>query len=146
MMCLPWYDSSLLPVSELPSPPTQVREGVDLFDTAYPYAVSLAGRAFSFLHSYADVTGVTSEEAEPRTPCGTIDLYDSAHALDTALVRLDGPYESNAPLRQLVTGCECFACINHHRAYIHHLMNTQEMLGYLLLNMCAEFHLSLIHI
>jgi tRNA-guanine family transglycosylase len=36
------------------------------------------------------------------------------------------------PIKQ---GCECFACKRHTRGYIHHLINTHEMLADVLLNM-----------
>lgn len=35
----------------------------------------------------------------------------------------------------LVAGCSCFTCKNHSRAYIHHLLQTHEMLAGVLLEM-----------
>lgn len=35
----------------------------------------------------------------------------------------------------LVQGCSCFTCQNHSRAYIHHLLQTHEMLAGVLLEM-----------
>jgi queuine tRNA-ribosyltransferase subunit QTRTD1 len=32
-----------------------------------------------------------------------------------------------------VEGCTCFACRNHTRAYVHHLLHTHEMLASVLL-------------
>ena len=34
------------------------------------------------------------------------------------------------PLRE---GCACYTCTRHHRAYLHHLLNAKEMLGWTLL-------------
>ncbi|KAL7816947.1 tRNA-guanine transglycosylase family protein [Trichoderma aethiopicum] len=33
----------------------------------------------------------------------------------------------------LVEGCPCYTCTKHHRAYLHHLLNAKEMLGWNLL-------------
>jgi tRNA-guanine family transglycosylase len=33
----------------------------------------------------------------------------------------------------LLVGCQCYSCQNHTRAYIHHLLNTHEMLASVLL-------------
>jgi queuine tRNA-ribosyltransferase accessory subunit len=35
--------------------------------------------------------------------------------------------------KPLVQGCECYTCQKHHRAYIHHLLDAKEMLGWTLL-------------
>ena len=35
----------------------------------------------------------------------------------------------------LFDGCPCYACQNYTRAYLHHLTNTKEMLGMILLTM-----------
>lgn len=35
--------------------------------------------------------------------------------------------------RPLVEGCSCFACRNHTRAYMHHLLHAHEMLASVLL-------------
>lgn len=34
----------------------------------------------------------------------------------------------------LQSGCLCFSCQNHRRAYIHHLLNTKEMLAQILIS------------
>ncbi len=39
---------------------------------------------------------------------------------------------SLAPLR---SGCSCYACVNHHCAFIQHLLNAKEMLGWVLLQL-----------
>lgn len=52
--------------------------------------------------------------------CLGIDMWSPTHA--TAL----------APLTE---GCKCYTCTTHHRAYIQHLLNAKEMLGWILLQM-----------
>ncbi|KCV71484.1 hypothetical protein, variant [Fonticula alba] len=48
-----------------------------------------------------------------------VNLWDREHAM------AKGPF---------VKGCPCFACARHTRSYTHHLLNTQELLGPLLLS------------
>ena len=47
-----------------------------------------------------------------------IDLSDKCHERDA---------------RPFVEGCSCYACTNHSRAYVHHLLNCNEMLHQTLL-------------
>lgn len=42
--------------------------------------------------------------------------------------------------RAILPGCKCFACQNHSRAYIHHLLHVQEMLAEVLLEMHNTHH------
>ena len=51
-----------------------------------------------------------------------INLRAAAHRLDAA---------------PLLSGCTCFTCRMHSRAYLHHLLNTHEILAATLLDMCA---------
>lgn len=44
--------------------------------------------------------------------------------------------ENEADVSALVDGCQCFACKNHHRAYVHHLLKCHEMTAWILLQMC----------
>ena len=41
--------------------------------------------------------------------------------------------EHSKSLRPLADGCQCSACACHHRAYLQHLLNAKEMLGWNLL-------------
>ncbi|KAM0475364.1 hypothetical protein ACHAPX_007118 [Trichoderma viride] len=41
--------------------------------------------------------------------------------------------EHNAAVVPLVEGCQCYTCTKHHRAYLRHLLNAKEMLGWNLL-------------
>ena len=42
---------------------------------------------------------------------------------------------NEADVTPLVSGCQCFTCKNHHRAYIHHLLKCHEMTAWVLLQM-----------
>lgn len=49
-----------------------------------------------------------------------IDMWSSAFASDVS------------PLQ---TDCQCYTCTNHHRAFVQHLLNAKEMLGWVLLQL-----------
>lgn len=111
--------------------------GIDLFDTAYPTAAAAAGRAFIFPTSpsptrdHAPFTGAPIEspvsdggqeiDAAPQAgkllPEGElafeIDLADTKQRLDKS---------------PLLEGCECYACVHHSRGYLHHLLQSEELL------------------
>ena len=58
---------------------------------------------------------------------GTAFTYDGAFALKGAAYKEDfGPIE---------TGCDCFTCTHHTRAYVRHLLNVDEILGLRLLTL-----------
>lgn len=86
---------------------TAVELGVDLVDGAYPLVVTELGHALTF-----------SLAAPADAPAYRLDLWDSAFSRDK------GP---------LLADCTCYACRHHTRAYIHHLLNTRELLASVLL-------------
>lgn len=98
-----------------------VGHGVDLFETAYPYLVSSQGYAIAYPVRYEEVMGGGGRELREldEGEGGKLNLRDTKYNRDT---------------QPLVKGCECFACGRHTRAYIHHLLNTREMLAEVLLN------------
>ncbi|KAI9676389.1 MAG: hypothetical protein M1817_000546 [Caeruleum heppii] len=91
--------------------------GVDLFTVPFLHAITDAGIAFdiSFPAPAPFISPPTA--AEDELPLG-INLWAASHATS-----LD-------PLR---AHCECYTCTHHHRAYVHHLLDAKEMLGWVLL-------------
>ncbi|XP_050074713.1 queuine tRNA-ribosyltransferase accessory subunit 2 [Anopheles maculipalpis] len=92
--------------------------GVDIFDTSYVYVKAVQEHralVFSF-----DVTA-----NEQRHTVTELDTTDAQWAEDF------GP---------LLAGCRCYTCQKHSRAYVHHLYNTREMLGPILLMMHNIHH------
>ncbi|KAI0123218.1 tRNA-guanine(15) transglycosylase-like protein [Xylariales sp. AK1849] len=89
----------------------QVRMGVDIFTVPFINAISDAGVAltFAFPPSPTQVVGIR--------PLG-INMWPDDHQVS---------------LEPLVDGCICYTCTKHHRAYLHHLLNAKEMLGWTLL-------------
>ena len=88
--------------------------GIDVFTVPFILDATDAGIALDFTfpaHSEA--------RFESRLPLG-IDMWSSTFAND---------------ISPLLTDCQCYTCTNHHRAFVHHLLNAKEMLGWVLLQL-----------
>lgn len=88
----------------------QIALGVDLCPLPFVNGVSDAGVALAFRFP-------PPAAAERALPLGA-DMSAPEYAT------------SPAPL---LDGCPCYACARHHAAYVHHLLNANEMLGWVLL-------------
>lgn len=109
--------------SEPETPHTILRDvslGADLLTTPLLGASSDAGIAMEF--TFPAPAALKDGSFEPR-PLG-VDMWKSDHATDTS------------PLGE---GCECHACKNYYRAYIHHLLQAKEMTAWALLQI-HNFH------
>ncbi|GAQ82287.1 Queuine/other tRNA-ribosyltransferase [Klebsormidium nitens] len=113
-----------------------VAAGVDLFDSAYPLSLTLAGLAMTFPVSHespevGSADGIGSSGAtEGEGPalgadCSKLNLLSLALREDP---------------RPLLPGCQCYTCRNHTRAYLHHLLNAHEMLAQVLLEIHNTHH------
>lgn len=125
MDCLP--EDKPRHISGLPLPEEilqGVAAGIDLFDSAYIYHVTVGGLALVFpfdileresfdvqLHNYGDATKIN---------------------LRAIIYRKDAS--------PLVDNCSCYTCRNHTRAYINHLLNVHEMLAQILLEIHNTHH------
>ena len=89
-----------------------VEEGMDLFDASYPISLSKLGYAATF--SITDNNGPQASK---------LNLRDRSYARDAS---------------PILEGCECHACRFHTRSYIHHLLNTRELLADVLLQVYVE--------
>lgn len=100
-----------------------VGAGIDLFDAGLASSASSAALALAF-----DIRlPATMPEGIPNVARSSpvVDLKDTRHCLDAS---------------PLVAGCGCMTCKLHSRAYIHHLVNTKEMLALTLLEVHNLFH------
>ncbi|UYV77135.1 QTRTD1 [Cordylochernes scorpioides] len=88
--------------------------GIDIFDSSYPYVITEQHKALVF------------DPEKPETM--TISLKDQIHK------------EEFTPL---LKNCECYACANFTRAYIHHLYCSNELLGFVLLMVHNLHHFNL---
>ena len=91
-----------------------LEEGVDVYDTSLPYLASEQGLAFVAQWK------ITDGMARISSPNGleTIDLQQEDYTSD---------------FRPLLPGCSCPTCSYHSRAYLHHLLETRELLAKVLL-------------
>ena len=88
--------------------------GVDAFTIPFIHDATDAGIALGFrfpVHRDA--------KSEGRLPLG-IDMWSSTLANNVT---------------PILRGCKCYACTNHHQAFIRHLFNAKEMLGWVLLQL-----------
>lgn len=86
-----------------------IERGIDIFDGCFPFISADFGYGLVF-----------PLETVNKKYDLKINLRDLKYELDTS---------------PLVEGCKCLTCRDHTRAYIHHLLNTKEMTGDVLLSM-----------
>lgn len=100
-----------------PSTPQEVLRhlelGIDICNIPFVSEATDDGIALSFQFP-APRNSVAQEKPLPLG----IDMWSSEHATD---------------LSPLTAECTCYACTNHHRAYVQHLLNAKEMLAWVLL-------------
>ena len=105
-----------LSLSEPKSPHKLLDEialGIDMFTIPFISAATDAGIALDFSFP----PPLQPQQRSELLPLG-VDMWLPSHATDVS------------PLRP---GCACYACANHHRAYLQHLLSAKEMLGWVLL-------------
>ena len=97
-----------------------ISTGIDIFTLPFVNKATDSGIALNFLFGSPTTTErVVGVEGQALEPLG-LDLWSASFSTDLS------------PLRD---GCECYACKNHHRAYVQHLLNAKEMLGWVLLQL-----------
>ncbi|ETI24612.1 hypothetical protein G647_03981 [Cladophialophora carrionii CBS 160.54] len=96
-----------------------IHAGVDMLTVPFVTQLSEHGIAFSF--TFPGVPERPNNDMHTHThthmPLG-IDLWSTSHATD---------------LSPLSPNCTCYTCTRHHRAYVHHLLQANEMLAWTLL-------------
>eukprot|EP00897_Mesotaenium_endlicherianum_P001342 jgi/Mesen1/1235/ME000129S00329 len=119
-----------------------VSAGIDLFESLYPHHLTIGGLALTFPLNSRAAESAAGRGASSRgtlhggqvAGCGAADVGASSMTIN---MRALSYRESKAPLLE---GCQCYACRCHSRAYIHHLLNTHEMLAEVLLNIHNTHH------
>ncbi|KAI1320513.1 tRNA-guanine transglycosylase [Xylariaceae sp. FL0255] len=91
----------------------QVQLGIDVFTVSFLNSMSDAGIALSF--SFPPPPPADASEGIKELG---INMWDPTHEI---------------AVQPLVSGCTCYACTKHHRAFLHHLLGAKEMLGWTLL-------------
>ncbi|KAI1341030.1 tRNA-guanine transglycosylase family protein [Xylariaceae sp. FL0016] len=102
---------SLHPVNSPHDILRQIHLGIDVFTIPFLNSASDGGVALTF------VLPQSTEASGPVQPLG-VDMWSQDHQV------------SVSPLKE---GCKCYTCTKHHRAFLHHLLQAKEMLGWTLL-------------
>ena len=89
----------------------EIAQGIDIFTIPFITTATDAGVALCLTFP------ATVSPSSGKMGLG-IDMWSPAHATD---------------LSPLQPGCNCYACISHHRAFVRHLLSAKEMLGWVLL-------------
>ncbi|KAL7373225.1 hypothetical protein ABVT39_001835 [Epinephelus coioides] len=124
-----------------------VEAGVDLFESFFPFQVTERGCAlcFSFDISPDPELAVLELDEERGTAGemqqnGEVNLDDQMQMTSFEINLKDKRYQDD--FRPLVEGCGCYCCKNHQRAYLHHLLVTNELLAgvLLMIHNTAHYH------
>ncbi|CAI5773025.1 queuine tRNA-ribosyltransferase accessory subunit 2 isoform X1 [Podarcis lilfordi] len=118
-----------------------IERGVDVFESSFPYQVTERGSALSFSYNYKPdpETAVLKEKGQKdmrrkedeKTDNETIHTSQEIASFEINLK--EKRYQDD--FGPLVNGCLCYCCQNHSRAYVHHLLETKELLAGVLLMM-----------
>ena len=93
--------------------------GADLLTVPFVGASSDAGLALDFTFPALTPSSSSSPPIRPHSSRPlALDMRSSVYATDTT------------PISE---GCKCYACQNHHRAYIRHLLTAKELIAWTLL-------------
>ena len=90
----------------------QIRAGIDICTIPFLNTVTDSGVALTF-----SFPPPMQEPGQSAAPLGR-DMWSP---------------DNVTSLSPLMEGCQCYACTKHHRAFVHHLLNAKEMLGWTLL-------------
>uniref|UniRef100_A0A4X2L523 Queuine tRNA-ribosyltransferase accessory subunit 2 n=1 Tax=Vombatus ursinus TaxID=29139 RepID=A0A4X2L523_VOMUR len=115
-----------------------IEAGVDLFESFFPYQVTERGCALSFSFDYQPNPEDTLLQQNGEKEEG--EIGDCIDKVTTTKRVPETSFEINLKEKKyrddfgpVVEGCSCYCCKNHSRAYVHHLLVTNELLAGVLL-------------
>ncbi|XP_012884047.1 PREDICTED: queuine tRNA-ribosyltransferase subunit QTRTD1 isoform X1 [Dipodomys ordii] len=118
-----------------------IERGVDLFESFFPYQVTERGCALTFSFDYQlnpEETILQQNGIQEEIKC----MDQVKKAKTTGCNQEMTSFEINLKEKKyqedfnsVVRGCSCYCCKNYTRAYIHHLLVTNELLAGVLLMM-----------
>ncbi|XP_037549892.1 queuine tRNA-ribosyltransferase accessory subunit 2 [Nematolebias whitei] len=117
--------------------------GVDLFEGFFPFQVTERGCALCFRFDISvDPERTALDEGEHAAgetqPNGDLNCDDQTQMTRFEINLKDKRFQDD--FRPLVEGCGCYCCKNHQRAYVHHLLVTNELLAGVLLMIHNTIH------
>ncbi|XP_064266237.1 queuine tRNA-ribosyltransferase accessory subunit 2 [Passer domesticus] len=118
-----------------------IERGVDIFESFFPFQVTERGCALVFsydCHSDPEATVLTQNGIQDLEKNGAQEGQEEVSKADPEMT----PFEISLKDKKyhddfgpLLEGCSCYCCQRHTRAYIHHLLVTNELLAGVLLMM-----------
>ncbi|KAH9725381.1 Queuine tRNA-ribosyltransferase accessory subunit 2 [Citrus sinensis] len=102
-----------------------VAAGVDLFDSAYIYHLTIGGFALTFPLDRTEKNDYNYQLSDQGSDRTKINLRATVYRKDAT---------------PIVEDCCCYTCQNHTKAYINHLLNVHEMLAQILLEIHNTHH------
>ncbi|XP_006441616.2 queuine tRNA-ribosyltransferase accessory subunit 2 [Citrus clementina] len=102
-----------------------VAAGVDLFDSAYIYHLTIGGFALTFPLDRMEKNDYNYQLSDQGSDRTKINLRATVYRKDAT---------------PIVEDCCCYTCQNHTKAYINHLLNVHEMLAQILLEIHNTHH------
>ncbi|GAB1300286.1 Queuine tRNA-ribosyltransferase accessory subunit 2 [Apodemus speciosus] len=118
-----------------------IERGVDLFESFFPYQVTERGCALTFTfdcqlnpeEKLLQQNGI-QEEIKCLDQIKKTEATGCNQEMTSLEINLkEKKYQED--FGPLVSGCSCYCCQNHTRAYVHHLLVTNELLAGVLLMM-----------
>lgn len=118
-----------------------IERGVDLFESFFPYQVTERGCALIFTfdcqlnpeETLLQQNGI-QEEIKCLDQIKKMEATGCNQEMTSFEINLkEKKYQED--FQPLVRGCSCYCCTNHTRAYVHHLLVTNELLAGVLLMM-----------
>ncbi|KFP29301.1 Queuine tRNA-ribosyltransferase subunit QTRTD1, partial [Colius striatus] len=118
-----------------------VERGVDIFESFFPFQVTERGCALVFSYDYQpdpEVAASKQNGVQDLEKNGVEEDQDEISKPDPEMTPFeiflkDKRYHDD--FGPLLEGCTCYCCQRHTRAYIHHLLVTNELLAGVLLMM-----------
>ncbi|XP_029955839.1 queuine tRNA-ribosyltransferase accessory subunit 2 isoform X2 [Salarias fasciatus] len=116
-----------------------VEAGADIFEGFFPFQVTERGCALCFDYDISpdperavlDPDEEKAEKAGDSPQNGDTPRADQTQMTSFEMDLKDKRYQDD--FRPLVEGCGCYCCKTHQRAYLHHLLVTNELLAGVLL-------------
>ena len=117
-----------------------VKYGIDTFDCVEPTRMARMGVIYNLqgVLQYLRKRDFLSQVNSPQENLSSSDIHlrKKSVSLDILQIETDitkSIYQSD--LSRIDEGCDCYACVNFSKAYLHHLFKQKELLGYTLATM-----------
>lgn len=111
--------------------------GVDMFESSFAFNAAQNGQALDFKNSLKEPSASLNENCPVKNGSDGPAKVSDPTELYTMNVK-DEVYKDD--FRPLVSSCSCYTCRSHTRAYINHLLATNELLGPTLLTIHNLYH------